>query len=124
MSKEMNNSQMKICPQCDNHCPADALQCGKGRRFFGSEEEERSHRESGSLASLLHRCGRFVHHSAEEEKLLFQALTEEEKAVLQELLGKLETGWRAQFGEEVFSHGHPHSHGHDGKRHRKEGQDK
>lgn len=125
MNEEMKNSQMKICLQCDNHCPADALKCGKGRRFFGVEEENHSHRESGSLASLLQRCGRLVHHTDVEEELLFQALTAEEKAALQTLLGKLDTGWRAQFGEEALSHGHHHSHTHDGEpRHRHEGQGK
>ena len=125
MSGEMKNSQMKICPQCDNHCPADALQCGKGRRFFGVEEENHNHRESGGLTSLLQRCGRLVHHTDLEEETLFQVLTEEEKAVLQELLGKLDTGWRAQFGEEAFRHGHHHSYTHDGeRRHNHEGRDK
>lgn len=125
MSKEMKNSQMKICPQCDNHCPADALQCGKGRRFFGMEEENHSRRESDSLTSLLQRCGHFVHHTDEEEEILFRVLTEEEKKVLQELLEKLDIGWRTQFGEKVFSHGHHHNHSHDGEHHHKhEGQAK
>lgn len=125
MSEEMKNSQMQICSQCGNHCPADALQCGKGRRFFGLEEENHSHKESGGLTSLFQRCGHFVHHAGEEEEILFQALTEEEKAVLQALLGKLDTSWRAQFGEEAFSHGHHHNHSHGGERHHKhEGHDK
>lgn len=125
MSKEMKDSQMKICPQCDNDCPADALRCGKGRGFFGVEEENHSHKESGGLAGLLQRCGRFAHHTDEEEEILFQALTEEEKAVLRALLGKLDAGWRTQFGEEMFSHGHHHGHSHDGGHRRKhEGQDK
>lgn len=115
MNGETKNSQMKICPQCDNHCPADALQCGRGRRFFGVEKESHSHGESGSLTSLLQRCGRFAHHTDEEETILFQALTEEEKAVLQGLLEKLDAGWRAQFGEEVLSHGHHHKHEGHGK---------
>lgn len=115
MSKATKNSQMKICPQCNNHCPADALQCGKGRKFFGVKKGNHSHREPGSLASLLQRCGRLVRHTDVEEELLFQVLTAEEKAALQTLLGKLDTGWRAQFGEEAFRHGHHHRHKHKGQ---------
>ena len=35
MNEAMENNQVQTCSQCDNHCPADALQCGRGRRYFG-----------------------------------------------------------------------------------------
>lgn len=124
MSDEMKSGQMKTCPQCDNHCPADALQCGKGRRFFGVEEGDHSHGESGSLTGLFHRCEHFVHHAGVEEGTLFQVLTEEEKTELQSLLEKLDAGWRAQFGEEVFSLSHHHGHSHGGEHHSKGRHDK
>lgn len=30
----MENEKITNCNQCPNHCPADALQCGKGRHYF------------------------------------------------------------------------------------------
>lgn len=37
-----NDTSQDYCPCCPNHCQADALECGKGRRYFqgkGSEDE-------------------------------------------------------------------------------------
>ena len=131
MDEAMKNGQAQTCPQCDNHCPADALQCGRGRKYFGvtdgghdgehnhehGHEHGCGHRRLGGLAGLLHQCGRFVRHSELEETELFQALTEEEKAALQTLLGKLSADWQARYGEEGFNRcGHGH-HGHDGEKH-------
>ena len=128
MNEEMENSQAQTCPQCDNHCPADALQCGRGRKYFGVTGDDHghnrdhggccghSHSKSG-LASLLRQCGRFVRHADMEEDELFQALTGEEKSALQTLLEKLSADWRERCGEESFGccgHGH---HGNDGEKH-------
>lgn len=30
----MNENTNQSCPCCPNHCPSDALQCGKGRAYF------------------------------------------------------------------------------------------
>lgn len=43
MNEAIKNGQMQTCPQCGNHCPADALQCGKGRKCFGVAEAGRGH---------------------------------------------------------------------------------
>lgn len=142
MSEELKNDQMQTCPQCDNHCPVDALQCGRGRSYFGvtggEDDHEHNHkhghghehgccghgRPSGGLAGLLHQCGRFVRHAEMEETELFQALTNEEKATLQALLEKLAANWKERDGGEGFGHGCHHGHG-DGKHHHKhEGHDK
>lgn len=133
MDEAMKNDQVQTCPQCDNHCPVDALQCGRGRKYFsvteGSHEHEHDHEHSheqgcyrhghpkSGLAGLLHQCGRFARHADIEEAELFRALTDEEKATLQALLEKLSVDWKAQFGEETFSRcGHGH-HDHDGEKH-------
>ena len=38
----MNENTNQSCPCCPNHCPSDALQCGKGRAYF-SEASETNH---------------------------------------------------------------------------------
>lgn len=130
MDETMKNDQVQTCPQCDNHCPIDALQCGRGRKYFGmtegNHEHGHEHNHGGhcghghlksGLAGLLHQCGRFACHADTEEAELFQALTDEEKAVLQALLEKLATSWQERYGEESFNRcGHGH-HGHDGEKH-------
>lgn len=123
MNEAINHNQAQTCPQCDNHCPADALQCGRGRKYFGTADDGHGHDHShdghghghpkSGLAGLLHQCGRFVHHTELEEGELFQALTDEEKASLQALLEKLAADWRGRCGEESFG-GHGHHHGREG----------
>lgn len=39
MNKAMNHSQVQTCPQCGSHCPADALLCGRGRKYFGAADD-------------------------------------------------------------------------------------
>ena len=130
MDETMKNDQVQTCPQCDNHCPIDALQCGRGRKYFGmtegNHEHGHEHNHGGhcghghlksGLAGLFHQCGRFACHADTEEAELFQALTDEEKAVLQALLEKLATSWQERYGEERYNRcGHGH-HGHDGEKH-------
>ncbi len=36
----MRNDEMTNCPQCENHCPADDLRCGRGRRYFEEDGME------------------------------------------------------------------------------------
>lgn len=89
----------KICPQCENHCPADALKCGKGAKYFGIRRQER---ESGSatiderILVLMRRCGHHLHHNAGHDTnaaALFDMLTEEEKASLEVILQKCLQRW-------------------------------
>ena len=140
MDEAMKSNQVQTCPQCDNHCPVDAIQCGRGRKYFGvadggHEHDHRRGHDHGSscghghpksgLSGLLHQCGRFVRHADMEEAELFQALSDEDKAALQALLEKLSADWQARFGEEAFgrcAHGH-HDHK-DGKHHQHEGHGK
>ena len=35
----MNENTNQSCPCCPNHCPSDALQCGKGRAYFSEASE-------------------------------------------------------------------------------------
>lgn len=143
MSEIEKKNQMQTCPQCDNHCPVDALQCGRGRKYFGAadgaqdqayehEHGEHGHGHGGhghaksGLAGLFHRCGHFMHHAQIEETELFQALTDEEKATLQALLEKLSADWQNRFGGNDSGrsgHGH-HGHGDEGHHHVHERQEK
>lgn len=95
MSKAFKDDQMQTCPQCVNHCPVDALQ-----------------------------CGRFVRHSRLEDVELFQALADEEKAALQAALEKLAADWKTRWGEESFGHGHHHGRDGEGNHHKHGGHDK
>lgn len=114
MSESRMNGQAGICPKCGSHCPVDALQCGKGRKYFGVEEREGEGRRDrdgghdpakGGLGRLLHRCGRFARHAALGEDELFQALTEEERAALRSALEKLASDWQGRYGEECLRRG-------------------
>lgn len=125
MNNDMKSSQMKTCPQCDNHCPADALRCGKGYKYFGVEDAGCGHHDHrDGLGGLIHQCGHFVRHSEWEDEELFQALTGEEKAALRAALEKLLADWKTRCGEESFGRGHHHGRDGDRRRHAHEDQDK
>lgn len=118
----MENEKITNCNQCPNHCPADALQCGKGRHYFeqlenpdaaaADGEEHRGHGEghghreghhgkSDDLYGLMRACGHYLHHShsggkhqdGSERNHLFAALDETEQETLKGLLKKLTDSW-------------------------------
>lgn len=101
---DKNNMEKQNCPQCPNHCPANALRCGRGRAWLKQREEDGSG-ESEELYGLMRRCGHYLHHSAgqghgreqkqgnHEKDRLFDALNEEEKDCLKDLLKKLLDSW-------------------------------
>lgn len=121
MSEEMRNSLEQSCPQCGNHCPLNALQCGRGRKYFGADDSGHDHHHHmDGLSGLIHQCSRFVHHTDWKEEEVFQALTDEEKATLQALLEKLAADWKERCGESSFAHGGHHGHGGE-KHHHKHG---
>ena len=83
------------CPCCPNHCPADALRCGRGRAHFaqnGAEpREEHAHHEGiahhghpmqemDPALALLRQCGHFLHHMGpgSDPARLMSVLTAEE----------------------------------------------
>ena len=137
MNQTIDNSKEQFCHQCDNHCPVDALQCGRGRKYFGVTDGDHDHGYDGEhmhehshdhgrgcvhkqldgLAGLLHQSGRFVHHADLEDGELFQVLSDEEKATLQALLEKLSADWQTRFGGETAKCCHHGHHDQDGKRH-------
>ena len=87
MSKSMDHTLAQTCPQCDNHCPVDALQCGRGRKYFGVADDihehhhgykdhdgatvesirgarfHDTHKSRNDLAGKLEHCGRLLSHS-------------------------------------------------------------
>lgn len=40
-SDSTGNTNTDHCPCCQNHCQADALECGKGRRYFQQSKDQR-----------------------------------------------------------------------------------
>lgn len=82
-NRRQRNMEVKFCDRCENHCPADALKCGKGRRHFGLKEPGG---DSSPVTMLLRKCGHALHHGNE---LPLAVLTEAEQAQLQTLLEKL-----------------------------------
>lgn len=101
----------QYCTQCDNHCPEDALQCGKGRRYFGLEPAEHEGHGHGQMPAgpigLLRQCGHMLHHGGAAGEDLLAALNEQEQQELERLLGKLLEDWKARGN----ASGQAHSHG-------------
>ncbi|MGN1019345.1 MAG: hypothetical protein ACI4O7_03145 [Aristaeellaceae bacterium] len=102
------------CPCCPNHCPADALRCGRGRAHFaqnGAEpREEHPHheghgphghgrpmQETEPAMALLRQCGHFLHHMGpgSDSAAMMSVLSDEERATLQALLKKCLDSWEA-----------------------------
>ena len=100
------------CDQCENQCPVDDLQCGKGRRHFGLETEEhgkgKPDRElPGGALGLLMQCGHVLHHSGAAADL--SALNPQEQAELERLLTILLADWKDKAPSE--GHGRRGHHG-------------
>lgn len=51
----------KVCPMCPNHCPVDALKCGRGRAHFGSAETAAAPSEPQREEGRHDRSGRGDH---------------------------------------------------------------
>lgn len=79
MNEAGKGGQTQVCPQCDRHCPADTLQCGRGCKYLGVTGDSRDgcdHDHSGhhgricrgprqdrdDLAGKFERCGRLLSH--------------------------------------------------------------
>lgn len=92
----------KFCPGCENHCPLDALKCGKGRNFFGVTAAESSHLRAPlnepKVIALIRRCGKFLHRNLSPEADAAQLLapfSAEECSTLETLLEKCLTAWES-----------------------------
>ena len=59
MDEAMKNNQVQTCPQCDNHCPVETLQCGRGRKYFGVADggHEHNHGHKGEKYHKRERRG-------------------------------------------------------------------
>lgn len=97
-------SKEEYCPQCPNHCHKSELKCGRGRMYFGldnNQNDKHIKNEHGfkepkdELTALLRRCGHYLHHGENivEEKL-YEGLSYEEKQMLKQLLGKMLDSWK------------------------------
>lgn len=90
------------CDQCENQCPIDALQCGKGRKHFGLEPEgsgKPGREMPGGALGLLMQCGHFLHHGGADGADL-SALNPAEQAELERLLAVLLTDWKKRMPSE------------------------
>lgn len=64
MSEQIEKEQAQVCPMCGNHCPANALQCGRGRKYFGAADihgQDPGHGHGGHLHHG-HRDGMYHRH--------------------------------------------------------------
>lgn len=94
----------KFCPGCENHCPLDALKCGKGRNFFGVKDDrehrhDRPRRSDPRAIELMIRCGKFLHHGVPQDadtSELLKALNPEEISMLEKLLEKCLQAWQTE----------------------------
>lgn len=90
----------KNCPHCDKHCPADQLHCPRGREYFGIKEEGHDGHHAHSdenMIMLLRKCGHFLHHSVGRDQditPMLNALTPEERSILEILLKKCLNQWQ------------------------------
>ncbi|MBQ9269261.1 MAG: hypothetical protein IJ206_07030 [Oscillospiraceae bacterium] len=115
------------CPQCHNQCPADALKCGRGSSYFealkngetpdAGPERRKKFESDQPLVRLLVACGRVAEHRSEkmrehgaDEAKMFQCLTGDEQAALQQILEKLEQTWREDHAKHHGDHGHREKH--------------
>ncbi|MGM9660322.1 MAG: hypothetical protein ACI3WQ_06960 [Faecousia sp.] len=103
--------EKQLCDQCENRCPVDALQCGKGRRHFGLESAEDGRGAHGRQMldgplGLLMKCGHFLHHGGAEGENLLQALSPADQAELERILTALLSDWKNR----MPGGGHDHSH--------------
>lgn len=96
--------EMQYCDQCDNHCPANALKCGRGRRHFGLENVnngqhmaqhhgKHGHSLPDGPLGLLMQCGHVLHHGGTTGENLLSALTLQEQAELERMLKVLLADW-------------------------------
>lgn len=92
------------CDICENHCPVDALGCGRGERAYGAASQEAAVNETfGGLAGKLAEVGTAVRikgdhirsRAGKDPDVMFEVLSEDERAELEVLLDKLQEGWRA-----------------------------
>lgn len=113
------------CNQCKNKCPAQALQCGRGRAYFARlQRGEKEFCSQNPLTRLLVQCGQIAKHKGEmlqahgvEESAMFQqGLSPEEQAQLLALLQKQVDAWEREHaqrhqgghhGPDDGKHGHP-----------------
>ena len=90
--------QEQFCPGCSNRCPVDALSCGKGRAYFGIDNNDGGKRfgkgghgfkeSSDEIVNLLRKCGHTLHHAHGEEEVKLDCLSESERNELKKLLIK------------------------------------
>ena len=98
-----NTENLEFCDQCDNHCPKDALRCGRGRRRFGLEPERK---ELAGTAGLLQKAGMAAGRVKLEEAELFASLPEEDKAALDRILSSLLEVWKPHIPQHQHGEGH------------------
>lgn len=96
----------QLCDQCENQCPVDALQCGRGRRHFGLEskadgKERIGHEISQGPIGQLRQCGHLLHHGGVGGDDLLSALNPQEQSELERLLGTLLADWKARTNSDV-----------------------
>lgn len=95
-------SEQQFCDQCENQCPEEDLQCGRGHRRFGKEPQRGPGRREipeGPIGTLM-RCGHILHMGDVEGEDLLSALSADEQAELDRMLGVLLADWKERIPPE------------------------
>lgn len=91
-----------FCSQCGNHCPTDALMCGKGKAHLRSLLDGEIFPDP--LLSALTGSGKAALHmalSGADSSAVFSALDDGEKKELLLLLSKLDMRWQKEHEERI-----------------------
>ena len=101
------------CNQCGNQCPADTLQCGRGKAYFRRLRSGEEFQSDSELANALVACAQGVRHMAtmlqkhgKDVEELFSALSEEEQRQLLVLLSKQQAKLNADHAKRHGKGGH------------------
>lgn len=61
------NTNIEKCPCCPNHCPADTLECGKGRRYFQQKGDEGGQSQEDILLHQFRACAHYFRYGMGEK---------------------------------------------------------
>lgn len=99
-----NHRADSVCPCCGHHCPADNLNCPRGKMYFGQTEDTEKHSGRGhgnnmpdikdETVALMLKCGHYLHHGlTDENENILSFLSDDEKTELTKLLKKCVEQW-------------------------------
>lgn len=71
-------AEEKNCPKCGNHCPREALKCGRGKKYFKKQEGEHKHEDGhGHREEGKHGEGHHAHKGKEKHRHGFRHMQDD-----------------------------------------------